>query len=60
VRLFLRRLPRERRCGCREALANALVTPLELVPPATLAKLEPLISKYLPAGRHGASARRAG
>ena len=59
VRLFLRRLPRERRCGCREALANALVTPLELVPPATLAKLEPLIRKYLPAGRHGAAAGKA-
>ncbi len=59
VRLFLRRLPHERRCGCRDALANALVTPLELVPPSTLVKLEPLIRKYLPAGRHGAAAGKA-
>ncbi len=49
VRLFLRRLPTERQCGCRSALANALVTPLDLVPPATLARLEPLIAKYLTA-----------
>jgi 5'-methylthioadenosine phosphorylase len=53
VRLFLRRLPRERRCGCCNALAGALVTPLELVPPATLAKLEPLIRKYVAAGKAG-------
>jgi 5'-methylthioadenosine phosphorylase len=49
VRLFLRRLPHERRCDCQGALANALVTPLELVPPSTLAKLEPLIRKYVAA-----------
>jgi 5'-methylthioadenosine phosphorylase len=59
VRLFLRHLPRERRCGCHSALANALVTPLDLVPSSTLAKLEPLIGKYLPTGRHGAAARKA-
>ena len=59
VRLFLRRVPRERRCGCRDALASALVTSLELVPPATMAKLEPLIGKYLPASRHGAAAGKA-
>ena len=49
VRLFLRRLPPERQCGCRSALANALVTPLDLVPPATLTRLEPLIAKYVTA-----------
>ena len=49
VRLFLRRLPSERKCGCRSALANALVTPLDLVPPATLARLAPLIAKYVTA-----------
>lgn len=49
VRLFLRRLPSERKCGCRNALANALVTPLDLVPPATLTRLEPLIAKYVTA-----------
>jgi 5'-methylthioadenosine phosphorylase len=51
VRLFLRRLPRERQCGCRDALANALITPLEVVPPATLTKLDPLIRKYAAAGK---------
>jgi len=49
VRLFLRRLPEDRQCECRRALASALVTPLDLVPPATLAKLEPLLAKYLAA-----------
>lgn len=50
VRLFLRRLPRERRCGCGDALANALVTPLKMVPWTTLTKLEPLIGRYVEAG----------
>jgi 5'-methylthioadenosine phosphorylase len=47
IRLFLRRLPRQRSCGCRAALANALVTPLELAPWTTLTKLEPLIGRYV-------------
>lgn len=51
VRLLLRRLPEERQCGCRNALADALVTPLDLVPPATLAKLQLLIGKYVAAAR---------
>ena len=46
LRLFLRRLPVDRQCDCGKALAKALVTPFGLVPPATLAKLEPLIAKY--------------
>ncbi len=49
IRLFLRRLPSTRQCGCRSALANALVTPFEQVPPATLTKLEPLIAKCVAA-----------
>ena len=49
LRLFLRHLPSERKCGCRRALANALVTPLDLVPPVTLSRLEPLIAKYITA-----------
>ncbi len=60
LRLFIRELPRDRDCGCRSALAEALVTPLETAPAATLAKLEPLIRKYLPAGRRGAAAGKAG
>jgi 5'-methylthioadenosine phosphorylase len=46
LRSFLRRLPLQRECGCREALATALVTPLDLVPRETLTKLEPLLAKY--------------
>jgi len=54
LRLFLRRLPVDRDCGCRGALANALVTPFELVPQETLDKLEPLVAKYRqPAGKAG-------
>jgi len=51
VRLFLRRLPDERRCDCRTALANALITPFDLVPPATLTKLDLLIRKYMEEAR---------
>ncbi|MEX0801161.1 MAG: S-methyl-5'-thioadenosine phosphorylase [Dehalococcoidia bacterium] len=54
VRRFLRRLPLERDCGCRDALASSLVTPLDLVPPETLTRLEPLLAKYrTPAGQAG-------
>lgn len=49
VRLFLRRLPRQRKCACRDALASALVAQLDLVPPETLAKLEPILRKYVAA-----------
>ncbi|MDO8611671.1 MAG: S-methyl-5'-thioadenosine phosphorylase [Dehalococcoidia bacterium] len=50
LRLFLRRLPADRRCDCRNALAGALVTPLDQVPAETLARLEPLIARYVTAG----------
>lgn len=33
-------------CNCSDALANALLTRLDLVPPARLEALEPLIGKY--------------
>jgi 5'-methylthioadenosine phosphorylase len=49
VRLMLRRRTEGRDCECHSALANAIVTPFELVPAPTLAKLEPLIRKYVPA-----------
>ena len=54
LRLFLRRLPADRRCDCRDALAGALVTPFGQVPAETLARLEPLIA------RHVTAAERAG
>jgi 5'-methylthioadenosine phosphorylase len=54
LRRFLRDLPAARDCDCRNALANALVTPLSLVPKGTLTRLEPLIGKYVAAsGRTG-------
>ncbi len=54
VRLALRRLCEEPKCECRSALASALVAPLDIVPPATLAKLGPIIAKYTAAaGRAG-------
>jgi 5'-methylthioadenosine phosphorylase len=34
-------------CTCRSALADAIVTPLELVPEATRMALDPIIGKYL-------------
>jgi len=49
LRLFLRRLPADRRCECRNALAGALVTPFDQVPPETLARLEPIVGRYLTA-----------
>jgi len=49
LRLFLRRLPADRRCDCRDALAGALVTPFGQVPAETLARLEPLIARYVTA-----------
>jgi len=34
--------------GCREALANALITQRDKIPPATLQKLRLLVRKYIP------------
>ncbi|HXF52131.1 MAG TPA: S-methyl-5'-thioadenosine phosphorylase, partial [Dehalococcoidia bacterium] len=47
VRELARRLPRERACSCGDALAAAIVTPLDLVPEGTRRALEPIIGKYL-------------
>jgi len=46
VRLALGGLPAERKCPCRHALRDAIVTPLELVPEATLGRLAPLLDAY--------------
>ena len=40
------RLTETRTCDCREALADALITQREKIPPATVSKLKPLIAKY--------------
>jgi len=38
---------RVRSCGCTDALANAIITDQSILPPETVAKLRPLIGKYL-------------
>jgi len=41
------RLPIERTCECGRALATAMITRLDAVPPATIEALRPIIGKYL-------------
>ena len=40
-----------RTCGCRDALTNAIVTPLDLVPDETKRDLAPILARYLQAAR---------
>jgi 5'-methylthioadenosine phosphorylase len=47
LRRLVPRLVAPRRCSCGTALATALVTAKELVPPSTLERLGPLVSKYM-------------
>jgi 5'-methylthioadenosine phosphorylase len=46
VRVAVTRLPDQRACGCSTALKDAIVTPLHLVPEATLRRLGPIIGAY--------------
>ena len=46
VRLALQRLPETRDCACKDALKDALVTSLDLVPAATKQRLGPIIGRY--------------
>jgi len=46
VRLALQRLPARRECACKDALKDALVTSLDLVPEATKQRLGPIIGRY--------------
>src|SRR5712691_5802901 len=41
------RITGPRTCGCSDALATAIITPLDLVPEQTRRELAPLIGKYL-------------
>ena len=41
------KLPIERACECGRALATAMITRLDAVPPATIEALRPIIGKYL-------------
>jgi len=47
VRILARDLKRGRDCECEHALAEALITHKDVIPPETLKKLELLINKYL-------------
>ena len=46
VRRVVASLPAERSCACGNALATALITERSQVPPATLERLRPIVSKY--------------
>ena len=47
IRELVRALPAERGCECSQALANALITRPEAIPPAARRKLDLLVKKYL-------------
>ena len=47
------RLPAARDCRCATALANAIVTPPEIVPEETKRRLAPIIERYMPVGAAG-------
>jgi 5'-methylthioadenosine phosphorylase len=47
VRILAHNLKRERDCECEYALASALITRKDIIPPETLKKLDLLINKYL-------------
>ena len=47
VRAVVERLPVERTCECASALASAIITRPEAIPPATREQLAPLVSRYL-------------
>lgn len=47
LRILARSLKHERRCECGHALASALITRKDVIPPETRQKLDLLINKYL-------------
>lgn len=47
LRVLVKQLKHERNCECRHALATALITQKQVIPPATRQKLDLLINKYL-------------
>jgi len=49
-------MPRERGCKCGSALAMAIITAPDAVPPATRKRLALLVGKYLPSGEKKAGA----
>ncbi|HEX5837893.1 MAG TPA: S-methyl-5'-thioadenosine phosphorylase [Anaerolineales bacterium] len=47
VRRLVKTLKPERHCECKHALSTALITRRDVIPPATLQKLDLLVHKYL-------------
>jgi len=47
VRILAKNLKHERHCECGHALSTALITRKDVIPPATLQKLDLLITKYM-------------
>ena len=47
VKAVVERLPVDRTCECATALASAIITRPEAIPPATRERLAPLVSRYL-------------
>lgn len=47
VRLALQNLPSPRECACKDALQDAIVTSLDIVPEETKRRLAPIIGRYM-------------
>jgi 5'-methylthioadenosine phosphorylase len=47
LRAAVRAVPAERTCACPSAMQHAILTSRDAIPPATRAKLDPIIGKYL-------------
>ena len=47
IRYAIRRLQPEHSCSCNSALANAIITSPEMIPPSRKVELKPIIGKYL-------------
>ena len=47
IRQLARRLPETRNCACKDALKHAIMTPPDLVPETTRARLELIIGRYV-------------
>jgi 5'-methylthioadenosine phosphorylase len=60
VRLALQCLPSPRECGCKDALKDAIVTSLDIVPEEAKRRLAPIIAKYDRTGARPGTAERVG
>jgi 5'-methylthioadenosine phosphorylase len=47
IRILARNFNRERNCECSNALATAIITRRDVIPPETRQKLDILVSKYM-------------